>query len=62
MTHYDGRLSTECETTCQAGECRHPRTVDGCGGCCGCLGGCVLGFEEQEAEEQSAAHTEGEAT
>lgn len=55
MTTYDGRYSTKCVIACQAGECRHPRTVDGCGGCCGCLGGCAEGYEEQLAEEQTGA-------
>jgi hypothetical protein len=49
---YDGRHSAECKMACSDGECRHPRTMEGCGGCCGCLGGCRLGMEEQEIEAQ----------
>lgn len=59
MTTYDGRHSDLCKTTCQAGECGSPRTVDGCGSCCGCLGGCETGYEEQLAEEASS---EGETS
>jgi hypothetical protein len=54
MTNYDGRISALCQDACQAGECGYPQTVDGCGGCCGCLGGCAEGYEEQLIEESKA--------
>lgn len=57
MTNYDGRISESCKTECQQGECAWPKTHSGCGGCCGCLGPCVLGWQEQEWEEFSKGCT-----
>lgn len=55
MTNYDGRISKACKDKCKAGECGCPRTVDGCGGCCGCLGGCAEGYAEQQEETTTVA-------
>lgn len=48
---YDGRISALCRESCDVGECGKP-LIPGlaCGGCCGCLGGCVRGWEEQDEE------------
>lgn len=35
-----------CPTACVYGECRAPGTSMGCGGCCGCLRGCALVYEQ----------------
>lgn len=57
---YDGRRSEQCKTECQAGTCR--QTSYGCGGCCGCLGGCELGYEEQLAEASGGSSAVSEET
>lgn len=49
-TTYGGRVSEECATECQD-DCGVVVPF-GCGGCCGCLGGCRLGWEEQVDDEQ----------
>lgn len=49
MTDYDGRISEACKDECQEGTCSHGGLyTNACGGCCGCLGGCVLGWNEQQ--------------
>lgn len=55
MTDYDGRYSADCAKACAEATCTAPRTSEGCGGCCECLGGCYRGYEEQVAEEQAIA-------
>lgn len=37
--------AAECQTGCAYGVCRQPRTMQGCGGCCECLGGCQVAYE-----------------
>jgi hypothetical protein len=54
---YDGRRSFECEKECADGTCRSMYYGDGCGGCCGCLGGCRVGYEEQVEEAASGVPT-----
>jgi hypothetical protein len=48
---YDGRVSVDCEKKCAYGARRGGPTP--CGGCCGCLGGCLTGREEQLEEAAS---------
>lgn len=33
---------------CAYGSCNAPRTTQGCGGCCGCLGGCQVAWERTQ--------------
>lgn len=47
---YDGRYSKLCAHECADGTCADPGKTPQCGGCCDCLGGCQLGYEEQRAE------------
>jgi hypothetical protein len=54
---YDGRVSADCEKECADGTCRSMYYGDGCGGCCGCLGGCRYGYEEQVEEAASGVPT-----
>lgn len=35
---------------CAEGECNRPRSSNGCGSCCGCLGGCTRWYMEQGEE------------
>lgn len=42
-----------CGQSCAYGTCNAPRTYYGCGGCCHCLGGCQVEYENQ----QTAPHT-----
>lgn len=52
---YDGRNSELCKDDCDEGTCTKSMSDPyGCGSCCGCLGGCVRGYEEQLAEEVGA--------
>lgn len=52
---YDGRYSKLCAHECADGTCADPGKTPQCGGCCDCLGGCQLGYEEQRAEAEKAA-------
>ncbi len=52
---YDGRYSKLCAHECADGTCADPGKIPQCGGCCDCLGGCNLGYEEQRAEAEKAA-------
>lgn len=45
----------ECETKCAYGECGAPRTMLGCGGCCGCLGGCQVEYEAADRADYDEA-------
>lgn len=35
-----------CAKECAYGTCNAPGSTLGCGGCCGCLGGCQVAYEE----------------
>jgi hypothetical protein len=49
VEHYDnGPAPKPCPTVCAYGECSAPRSTQGCGGCCGCLGGCQVEWEESQ--------------
>lgn len=37
-----------CPGRCLVGICSAPRTTMGCGGCCDCMGGCVMLHEQAE--------------
>ncbi len=47
---YDGRVSDECAGGCTFGDCGESLPGLACGGCCGCLGGCEIGYHQQIAE------------
>jgi hypothetical protein len=50
-----------CEDKCAYGMCSDEGRVAepyGCGGCCGCLGGCQVTYEEEEAERFAREHIE----
>lgn len=50
---YDGRYSDLCKNECDESTCTSSLGEPyGCGSCCGCLGGCVRGYEEQMVEQQ----------
>ena len=50
---YDKRFSDLCKDVCDEGVCSKSMSDPyGCGSCCGCLGGCVRGYEEQMVEVQ----------
>lgn len=52
---YDGRYSALCKDACDEGTCTSSLGEPyGCGSCCGCLGGCVRGYEEQMVEARPA--------
>lgn len=44
-----------CAERCAYGTCMAARTMYGCGGCCGCLGGCQVAYENEGASQFAAA-------
>jgi hypothetical protein len=49
-----------CAGPCAYGTCRAPGTMLGCGGCCGCLGGCAVEYEESLAAAVVGADPKGQ--
>ena len=44
MTH-NAEKAAECRAACAYGTCNALGSFVGCGGCCGCLGGCLVAYE-----------------
>lgn len=49
-----------CTEKCAYGECSAPRSMSGCGGCCGCLGPCIVDYKDAEIAKQYAGHPDYE--